>query len=436
MNKIDRAEIISVGTELLLGDIVNTDAAYLSRELAALGISVYRQSVVGDNRTRILAELDSSFSRCDTVFLTGGLGPTCDDITRECVAEYFRLELKYDDDVMEHIRQYMSSLNRRTVTANNTRQAMVPEGADVFINSVGTAPALAVHGLGRDSREKLAILMPGPPSEFERMTEEHIIPYLSHRTGKTLVSRNICMYGIGESAAEELLRDFMNSENPTVAPYCETGEVRIRVTAAADDAAHASALCDKTVEDIRNTEAGRYIYAVRDKAVPDGGCSVARTLTESLKAHGKTVAFAESCTAGLVSKLVADVAGASAVLKGSAVTYATASKAAVLGVSDEVLESFGPISEECAAEMASGALTLYGADIAVSVTGVAGPDDYGDIPCGHVCFGVAVLTDGIIKTRTCTVEFGRRRSRQTVRNLAAIRALHEALSEVEKLTLI
>lgn len=435
MNKIESAEIISVGTELLLGDIVNTDAAYLARELATLGISVYRQSVVGDNRTRILAELDSSFSRCNTVFLTGGLGPTCDDITRECVAEYFHLELQYNDDVMEHIRQYMRDLRRQAITANNTRQAMVPEGADIFINSAGTAPGLAVHGLGNDGQEKLAILMPGPPSEFERMTEEHVIPYLAQQSEKAFVSRNICMYGIGESAAEELLRSFMDSKNPTVAPYCETGEVRIRVTASADDTAKASALCDKTVEDIRKTEAGRYIYAVRDKAIPGEGCSVARTLVEALKVRGKTVAFAESCTAGLVSKLVADVAGASAVLKGSAVTYATASKAAVLGVSAEVLEKFGPISEECAAEMANGSLALYGSDIAVSVTGVAGPGNYGNIPCGHVCFGIAVLTDAGVKTRTCTVEFGQNRSRQTIRILAADRALHEALCEIEKIAL-
>jgi len=184
------AEIISVGTELLLGDIINTDAAYLSRALAMLGISVYRQSVVGDNRERILSELDSAFSRCDTVFLTGGLGPTCDDITRECTAEYFGLSLLFNDEAMEHIRQYMADLGRITVTENNRRQAMVPEGADVFINSAGTAPGLAVHGIGRDGREKLAILMPGPPREMKEMFDKSAVPYLSSMTGSVFLSKN------------------------------------------------------------------------------------------------------------------------------------------------------------------------------------------------------------------------------------------------------
>ncbi|MBE6709191.1 MAG: competence/damage-inducible protein A [Ruminococcaceae bacterium] len=423
------AEIISVGTELLLGDIINTDAAYLSRALAMLGISVYRQSVVGDNRERILSELDSAFSRCDTVFLTGGLGPTCDDITRECTAEYFGLSLLFNDEAMEHIRQYMADLGRITVTENNRRQAMVPEGADVFINSAGTAPGLAVHGIGRDGREKLAILMPGPPSEFERMAEEHVIPYLSRRSGKVLVSRNIHMYGIGESSAETLLRDFMDQENPTVAPYCDPGEVRIRVTAAAATEEEAEAMCQRTVDEIKLTDAGRYVYAVLDRVIPGKGTAAARVLVEELKEHGLTVAFAESCTGGLASKLVSDVAGSSAVLCGSAVTYAVSSKKAVLGVSDETIRELGVYSEECAREMAEGARRLYSADIAVSVTGVAGPGDDGDTPCGHVCIGVA-SERGV---RSVAVEFGRKRSRDTIRTLAAGRMIHEALDEARLL---
>ncbi|MBQ7828613.1 MAG: competence/damage-inducible protein A [Clostridia bacterium] len=427
MKNITGAEIISVGTELLLGDIINTDAAYLARSLAMLGISLYRQSVVGDNRDRLLAELDLAFSRCDTVFLTGGLGPTSDDITRECTAEYFGLTLLHNEEAMEHIRRRMADLGRPCFTENNNRQAMVPEGAEVFINSAGTAPGLAVHGTGRDGREKLAILMPGPPNEFEGMAEEHVIPYLTKLSGKVLVSRNIHLYGIGESSAEELVRSFMDQTNPTVAPYCETGEVRLRVTAMAESEGEAARMCEATVSEICKTEIGKYVYAVLDRAVPGSGCAVARVLVERYKARGMTVAFAESCTAGLASKLVADVSGASAVLRGSAVTYATDSKTAVLGVPAEVIGEYGVYSEECAAAMATCARELYSSDVAVSVTGVAGPGDDGDTPCGHVAIGVATA-EGV---RTLTVEFGRKRSRDVIRSLAAGRVLHEALREIE-----
>lgn len=426
MNSITAAEIISVGTELLLGDIINTDAAYLARALAMLGIPLYRQSVVGDNRDRLLFELDSAFSRCDTVFLSGGLGPTADDITRECTAEYFGLPLIFNEAAMDHIRQRMADLGRPTFTENNNRQAMVPDGADVFINSAGTAPGLAVHGTGKDGREKLAILMPGPPSEFERMAEEHVIPYLTKMTGKVLVSRNIHLYGIGESSAEALLGDFMDLENPTVAPYCETGEVRIRVTAMAGSESEAEAMCSATVSDICATEVGKYAYAVLDRVIPGSGTAAARVLVDKFRQSGLRVAFAESCTGGLAAKLVSDVAGSSAVLCGSAVVYSAEAKTAVLGVSADVIRDHGVYSEECAMEMASGARELYSADVAVSITGVAGPGNDGDTPCGHVCFGIASAKG----TRTLTVQFGSKRSRDIIRTLAAGRAIHEALREI------
>ena len=429
MENITKAEIISVGTELLLGDIINTDASYLARALAMLGISVYRQSVVGDNRERILSELDGAFSRCNAVFLTGGLGPTCDDITRECTAEYFGLELKLDHAVMDHIYKWMHDAGRKCISQNNNRQAFVPEGAEIFMNSAGTAPGLAVHGVGRDRKEKLAILMPGPPSEFERMAEESVIPYLAKQSGKILVSRNIYMYGIGESSAEELLRDFMNSENPTVAPYCETGEVRIRVTASAQTKDEAEALCSETVDKIRGTEAGRYVYAVLDRLDPGTGCAAAKVLIDEFASRGLTVSFAESCTGGLAAKLVTDIPGASFVMRGSAVTYASDTKASVLGVSADVIEKYGVVSEECAAEMAEGARRLFGSDIAVSVTGIAGPGGDGALPCGHVCFGISSKRG----VRTASAEFGASRSRQTIRSLAAGRALHEAINEAKSI---
>lgn len=426
--KISSAEIISVGTELLLGDIINTDASFLARSLAALGIPVYRQSVVGDNAERLSSELESAFSRSDAVFLTGGLGPTCDDITRETAAAFFGLELRFSDEVMSDIEARLAMIGRAHMSANNRRQAYVPEGAEIIKNDAGTAPGLIIHG-NIGGSEKTAILLPGPPNEFERMVERSVIPWLVRDAGQVLVSRNIYMYGIGESAADELLSDFMDSKDPTVAPYCETGEVRIRVTSMADDEETAAKKCDAMVERIRATEAGRYIYAVFGRVMPDSGCAAARALVEEFAARGITVGFAESCTGGLASKMVTDIAGASAVLLGGAVAYTPGAKQEFLSVPSDLIEKYGVVSEECAATMAEELRARLDCDVAVSVTGLAGPGGDGALPCGHVCFGVA-SPDGV---RTFTCEFGERRTRAVIRELAAKRAIHEALDAGRKI---
>lgn len=427
MDEIIRsAEIISVGTELLLGDIVNTDASYLARELAAIGIAVYRQSVVGDNAERLTDELAAAFRRTDTVFLTGGLGPTVDDVTREVTSRFFGLELEFSDEVMGDIRRRLESIGKAQISENNRRQAYVPRGAEIMKNNAGTAPGLIIHGIGADGRGKTAFLLPGPPSEFELMVEQSVIPWLVRKASKVIVSRNIYMYGIGESAADELLRDLTDSRNPTVAPYCETGEVRIRVTAMAESEDVAAHECDAMVERIRATGVGKYIYAVRGRVLPGSGSAVAHTLVDEFSRAGKSVGFAESCTGGLCAKLVTDIPGASAVFAGGVVAYTPETKVGVLGVPREVIAAHGVVSEECAMAMAAGLREQIGCDVAVSTTGLAGPGGDGVNPCGRVCFGISSI-DG---TRSFTVDFGEMRSRDTIRTLAAQKALHEALSEL------
>lgn len=430
MKSITSAKIISVGTELLLGEVVNTDTAYLARLLASFGIPLYRQSVVGDNRERLLAEIDAAFRDCDTVFLTGGLGPTCDDITRETVAEYFALPLSLSLEVLSHIESFFTKRGA-VMGENNRRQAMVPQGAEVFMNSRGTAPGLAVHGTAY-GKSCTAILIPGPPAEFCAMCDEHIAPYLESVSGRVFVSKNVRIYGMGEAAVEECLRDLMDTmTNPTVAPYCEPGEVRVRVTAAGESREECLQRCDEAVALIRERQVGRFIYDVTEDTAQGQGVAVAVALVREMKEKGLTLGFTESCTGGLCAKLVTDVAGASSVLRGGFVTYATDTKVSLAGVPAHIIDTYGVVSEECAAEMASGAAERLCVDLCVSVTGLAGPggDSERGLPAGHVCFGVCVQG----RTRAFSVEFGEGRPRDTVRTLAAMRALHTALEAVREI---
>ena len=239
MKKISTAEILCVGTELLLGDIVNTNAAFLSRELAALGLGVYRHTAVGDNPQRLAKALEEALERADLVITSGGLGPTYDDLTKETVAAAFGLSLELHGHSLKRIEDYFARLGR-AMTPNNAKQAMMPVGATVFDNDYGTAPSLAVTD--KDTG-KTVIMLPGPPGELVPIFRQKIAPYLSERTDAVLVSKNIHIFGMGESAVEDKIRDIMTeSENPTVAPYCKEGEVRLRVTAKADSETAAAEL--------------------------------------------------------------------------------------------------------------------------------------------------------------------------------------------------
>lgn len=378
---IATAEILCVGTELLLGDIVNTNAAYLSQQLAELGIHVYKHTAVGDNPERLRRALDAAFAEADMVITSGGLGPTYDDLTKETVAAYFGKKMEMHEESLRTIKEYFQRTGR-AMSKNNEKQAMMPEGAVVFPNRYGTAPALAIEG--GVNGEKTAIMLPGPPGELTKIFPEEVRPYLESRHGVVLVSKNVHIFGMGESAVEEKLKELMTeSKNPTVAPYCKEGEVRLRVTAEADSKESAAEMCDLMIERIRNTEVGEFIYGV------DVG-SLEGAVVKFLRERGLTLAVAESCTGGLIAKRITDIAGCSDVFLGGCVTYANEVKKALLGVSADSLEKFGAVSEQVAAEMARGARQRLGSDIGVSATGVAGPTGGSEAkPVGTVFIGIS-----------------------------------------------
>ena len=412
MKNVRSAEILCVGTELLLGDIINTNASYISRRLAALGIPVYRQAVVGDNPERMRQAIAESFSRSDCLILSGGLGPTCDDITKEMVAEHFGLELELNQEALDRMMEYFSSMGRN-MTKNNEKQAMAPVGARVLQNNWGTAPGFVI-----EQGEKTAILLPGPPIELEPMWRERVEPYLFERSNSVIVSKNIYILGMGESAVEEKLRYMMEElENPTVAPYAGNGECRVRVSARAKDEATASKMCDRQIEEIRKTEVGDYIYGIDVD-------SMENALVMHLRERGMTLACAESCTGGLIAKRITDLAGCSDVFLGGCVTYANEAKEKLIGVKRETLEAFGAVSEQTAREMARGVRLALGADVGIATTGIAGPGGgTPEKPVGTVYIAVSTEEGEWVKL----LNLSPKRSREFIRICAATNAMSLAL---------
>ncbi len=373
------AEIISVGTELLLGNILNTDAQFLSQELSALGINVFYQTVVGDNPQRLEKAVALAKSRADILITTGGLGPTCDDLTKQTLARCFGKKLVHDAESEGRIRAYFERrLHSAAMPENNLQQAMLPEGCVILQNDWGTAPGCIFESEGCH-----VVMLPGPPSECRPMFLERARPYLRKLSGQTIRSRSLRIFGMGESAVEALLRDEMNAmENPTLAPYAKTGEVELRITAKADSDAQADALIAPVEAHLRQMF-GDMVYG----ADVDGLEAVAFAL---LREKGLTLGCAESCTGGLIAKRMTDLPGASAVFKGGLVTYCNEAKENVLGVPGALLEEKGAVSPEVARAMAEGARKALACDIAVSTTGVAGPDsdDRGN-PVGLVYVAIA-----------------------------------------------
>ena len=420
-------EILCVGTELLLGDIVNTDGAYVARELAALGLTSYHQTVVGDNPDRLREALMTALSRADLVITTGGLGPTCDDITKDAAAEAFGRELYLDGDVRADIEAFFEKVGK-PMTENNLRQAMVPEDATVFPNRWGTAPGLLIEGTVF-GEEKRIILLPGPPAECEPMFDAYVKPYLAELSGQRIVSLNLHLYGLGESAAEAILRPIMESSvNPTVAPYACEHEVRIRVTAMADSTEAAREACRDMIDRLRETEISPYIFDETEDPFEMKN-AVVMTLIRKLREKHWTIATAESCTAGMIGARIGDIPGASDVFLGGVISYANEVKEDVLGVSSETLRSVGAVSEECAAQMAEGARKRIGSDIAVSVTGIAGPGGgTPEKPVGTVCFGVSTAAG----TYTETKHFSGKSDRAKIRRLTTMHAMMLAIREMEK----
>lgn len=413
-------EILSVGTELLLGDIVNTDAAYLSRRLAQLGIPVYRQSVVGDNPERLLSAITEAFSRSDTVILTGGLGPTCDDITKEITAQYFGVDLIEDADSLARMQAYFSASGKK-MTENNYKQCLVFDGGTVFPNDRGTAPGVAIH---RDG--KTAILLPGPPSELTPMFENSVVSYLRGESDGVMYSLNLHLTGIGESAAEAILRPLMEeSENPTVAPYAGEDEVRIRITARAKSQAEAEEMCRQMRKTVLSYGMDAYLFAETD--TPEAAAdATAHGLMQALQERGWRMAAAESCSGGRIAQRITAIAGASEVFSGSIVSYSNETKMAALGVKAETLQTYDAVSEETAREMAQGALAITKADIAVSVSGIAGPGGgTADRPVGTVCFGLARRTGEIT---SMTMHFNPRANREKICRLASSHAMRMVMA--------
>ena len=369
-------ELISVGTEILLGDILNTDAQFLSIELARLRISVIHQSTVGDNRERLLAQLKEAADRSDIIILSGGLGPTPDDLTKEVCCEFFGKKMFLHEPTVEKIKTYFSTKGME-MAQNNLKQAMLPKDCVIFPNDNGTAPGMAIEKDGVH-----ILVLPGPPRELKPMFRNCAVPYLMQFSDRIIVSHNIRTFGIGESLMAERVNDLFDAENPTVAPYAKDGEALLRVTAMARTKEEAENLCEPVINEIKSRLDG-FVYGV------DYTC-IEEAVIEKLKEKHMKVATAESCTGGLIAKRITDVPGASEVFDCGIISYANEIKHRVLGVSEDDLNKYGAVSEPVARQMAQGALKVSGADIAVSVTGIAGPDsDSTNKPVGLVYIGLA-----------------------------------------------
>ena len=354
-------EILSVGTELLLGNIANTDAQMLSQGLSELGLNVYYHTVVGDNPQRAREAVAIAKQRADIIITTGGLGPTCDDLTKNVLAEAFGKKLVYDEESAQRIRDAFARMGR-AMTENNLQQAMLPEGCTVLTNDWGTAPGCAFQADGVH-----VIMLPGPPSECRPMFQYRAKPYLLSLSEGVIASHTLKLFGIGESAMEAQLRDQMTAmSNPTLAPYAKEGECELRVTAKAATDEEAQALLKPTVEEIKKLF-GSKVYGV-DVA------SMEEVIEGLLKEKCLTLGVAESCTGGLMSKRLTDVPGASQVFKGGIISYTNEVKHGVLEVPQNLLDQFGAVSGDVALAMAQGARKVLGCDIALSSTGVAGPD--------------------------------------------------------------
>ena len=369
------AEILSVGTELLLGNILNTNAQYLSRELADLGITVQRESTIGDNQGRLADFVNEAKARCDLLVFTGGLGPTADDLTKETVAACYGDTLAFDEEEWAKITSYFARSGRET-TPNNRKQAMVPVHGRKIVNHHGTAPGAWFEQDGR-----CAILMPGVPSEMKAMWTESIRPLLLERQNCTLHSITLRVLG-GESDLEYQVRDLLDHANPTAAIYCKTGECEIRITA--------RAASDEDGEKMCRAYARKFYDLLGDAVYDENVAGLEETVVRTLKEKGLTVSTAESCTGGMIAERITAVSGSSEVFGYGFVPYWEQAKAKLVGVDPDVIARYNVVSAPVAAQMALGAAKASGSDIAVSVTGVAGPTG-GDAvrPVGTVYLGAA-----------------------------------------------
>lgn len=392
-------EIIAVGTEILLGNIVNTNAAYLAEKCAGLGLSCYHQDVVGDNEERLCETIKTALSRSDILLLTGGLGPTQDDLTKEAAAKVMGKSLYLHEASRDAIKLFFEKRGLE-ITGNNWKQAMVPEGCIVVENPNGTAPGIIMAENG-----KHVILMPGPPNELVPMFETSIMPYLSKLQSCVIFSQTVKICGVGESKLETMVKDLIEKQtNPTIATYAKTGEVHLRVTARAENEKEAKKLVKPVVKELKG-RFGSNIYTTDDTV------TLEKSVVDLLLANHLTVCTVESCTGGLLAARLINVPGVSEVFKAGYITYSNKAKRRLLGVKKNLLIKHGAVSEQVAKEMARGAALVSKADVTVSVTGIAGPDGgTEEKPVGLVYMGCSVC--GRLTVKKCQFSGNRAKIRE------------------------
>lgn len=409
------AEIVTIGTEMLLGDLVDTNTAWISHQLAGLGVGIYRHTTVGDNSERIVGALKDAASRADLVVTTGGLGPTSDDLTNACLGLLTGLPMVKYPEARRHVDEKFAQFGRRP-TPSNYKQALFPRGTELIPNPLGTAMGALLEWEGT-----LFATLPGVPSEMKGMFEETIAPLIRSRSDGAIVSKTLHFAGIGESALAEQVQDFLDAPDPTVAPLAGQGRVRLRITTRAATEEEAWQKIEPVEKEIM-VRLGDYFFGEDEETLES---SVGRLLSE----RGATVALAESCTGGLISKRLTDVAGSSAYFEEAFITYSNASKERLLGVPGEMLQKHGAVSEPVARAMAEGARRAAGADYGLSVTGVAGPGGgTEEKPVGLVFVGVSDA-EGTTAERLDLTAWAR--SRNSIRERSANRALDLLRQRIE-----
>ena len=400
MSKSYDTEIISVGTELLLGHVTNTDARDISEMLSKIGINVKYHTVVGDNPERLRKCVETAKSRADIIITTGGLGPTCDDLTKQILAEAFGLKLVENKAEREGLYDYIRY--GKKFTDNNFTQAMLPEGCTVFHNNCGTAP-----GCGFEKDGKIVVMIPGPPKECNAMFRESALPYLRKLSEELIVSHSVRIFGLGESSVDDIFAEEMNRmTNPTMAPYAKECDCLLQITAKAKSVDEAEKMIAPVMEHVMQ-RLGDVVYGVDVECIEE---SVIKLLREK----NMTFSAAESCTGGELAKRFTDMPGASAFFKGGVVTYTNEAKAKLLGIDPALIEEKGAVSYEVAKAMAENVRSLLGTDIGIGVTGLAGPDGDGVHEVGTVFVSLAVEGETFVKE----LHMGAMRTRSFIRRMA------------------
>lgn len=404
-----QAEIISIGTEILLGDIVNTNAQFLSKELALLGIDIFKQQVIGDNEERMLSALEEAFDKCDLVITTGGLGPTQDDLTKDVAAKFFGKELVLNQEALGWLEDYFRKQDKE-VKGNNLKQAYFPEGAKILFNECGTAPGVII-----EENKKTMIILPGPPREMTAMFKKYIEPYLAKNTDTIIKSKTLRVFGMGESfMAEKVGHLIENGKNPTVAPYAKDVDVTLRITAKEKS----EELCDKLIKPVEEE-----IRAIlKEKVYGEGEISLEHKVAEMLCENKLTVSTAESCTGGMIAAKLISYPGVSSSFLEGAVTYSNEAKMKRLGVKKETLDKYGAVSKETAEEMAVGICKASGSDVSIVSTGIAGPGGgTEEKPVGLVYIGVCIKGDTVVQKCNFQGDRDKVRTRATMNALNLLR---------------